>query len=1786
MKNRNKFKKLSAGFLAILISITININPIATICGAIVDSGIVDKFGNIKDHLIYMAMESPRNVKADEVDEGEETPGSNVTIEFSCDASSAINTLMGSGNVTMTNINNTLGGVQSSLNNLNTAVSNVDSSIKDVNTSVNNVNASIGNLNTNVINGFTTISGYIDELEADNDIIIEDLEAIINQLGYDKVKGGHGSVAADLASIDQKLTQINNTIKDQQHKYRVAHLYSLNNKFQNSLYRPTTNDIPYVKDFATVAGSFANVYTGYWDTAVSSVADSSKWWRKVVKHADSNEYVYQYDRYAEVLGDDIIIRAEGIVPQKNVFFGATDTLKGLSGMNSFAGDVSNISVITDLVQQTMPEEEITWLDAVTVLYKALGQEQYTYQTFMSKNPSITPETSPAFQNLSNPIPNEDGTYNGHDFYFFVTRSNVITSAYAGDTEAKQNNVYWTKALRDGFVSGGEDLMYENILMSDFYILAQDMMIAYGEPHINDDEIKALLQVYGSEYPVQLGYQVADAWAYLKVRGCLDVTAYPSDAVTRDNLLDIATRVKDKTFRSDYKVINVVLDLSDLFRDNGYYPVYDLSVTTDKFQSTVTYNYKEMTYYDYLIPIVADKSLGTVGELRAYSEPKRSDSKLIKGFKYAANVTVGGHEFYDIQIPKDYSGNIYLAKTDYDNGATVNGEVDFICIPSDVLGGGIFVTLKDIDKDKISFVGKEEQDIIPFSTYNNTDAIVPMSDYLRAGEAERPKAETISANATTLETILFSLEKWTSPMTANAADAFNITTNGAITNVKISYMHSAIGVGLTPGSGTVNLGTLNGNKEESLLKDELGLDVAIDNVYRATREPLASLSRIALLEHMSIKDYVKYTPRGLSSFFDYTDTNYGMDSNTSERYAIDAMEKSSTGNVRKFLMTDNFKQYYWQGYGETSPSIKALDRGLLVAYVEGLIPTKIYSNVFRFPDTGPINSKPTYKYSLINPDYYMNGVNDNRDSWKEYLGRYETEDNLNTLRSWLTDVYISNVNFGGVGESSWISFNTTKPDETIAKFGIEANKTTSSSGMDTNDVTLKMNADLTSSAIMRKDQQILLSWSDLVDAEYIIPDVTKDQPKQQSDGSYYFFTKQGQVKVNDIQHTIQIGTTLYDLSRSDGNSPRLIYIDTEQNNEMYLDYRCVLGIVRQAVTYEEGTAEYTVCSLGSGTQVVYDLGSRGVESDGFSQSEHKAYNFPEIKEKDFGGNLMANIDGYEVNLIKHTMYDTIEVDGKGSYWDTNSISRLNMASFVPTANWIVVVDDGGDEPVGKIFIYYPKEPFEVGFAETSTTVSESDGTITISGLQQVEEQQAERLYAYSDWEDKVKNASAMYSKKNADLTNVIKSAYGQDFSTYKWWQEMSANAIAELYSMTGTYYVSPDYVVRSVDISHCNIASSTLYAVNDGKPYTDKLLSNEAGVMYWVDNIGYVYNMPTIEDFTLKKYFQGEYLIPLAIDTTSVIDGTQKIVNYNMPSYGNYYYENTHDTWTVSNSKIPYGYALSSKEGVIHYKSFNSIITDISLPHKGDKNTSTLVPPIDISTFTPAPSGIYSFFGRNLAERTTIGGMTDYVSMANSIYYGTNQMIVSNSQNETSDKDITLFGNNYNPVQMNTATIGYRVLHTTKKDTIIVVPTNLAMANSEGIGSVDIDDFSPNAIEDFLSKIGTNSLIDAIDNGASWLILIAFNVLPIIGIVLMTILIGLSFTSDVKIVRLICEKTFDPIRLLTLGGRDINTWKWKKVLFPCTMLYLAFALFLNGNLIRIVMWSAKWIGVLEKWIKTL
>jgi hypothetical protein len=97
------------------------------------------------------------------------------------------------------------------------------------------------------------------------------------------------------------------------------------------------------------------------------------------------------------------------------------------------------------------------------------------------------------------------------------------------------------------------------------------------------------------------------------------------------------------------------------------------------------------------------------------------------------------------------------------------------------------------------------------------------------------------------------------------------------------------------------------------------------------------------------------------------------------------------------------------------------------------------------------------------------------------------------------------------------------------------------------------------------------------------------------------------------------------------------------------------------------------------------------------------------------------------------------------------------------------------------------------------------------------------------------------------------------------------------------------------------------------------------------------------------------------------------------------------------------------------------------------------------------------------------------------------------------------------------------------------------------------------------------------------VVFVFKVLPIIGVILMTILVGLAFLGDNKLVKEICEKTVDPVKILTFGRQTIETWKWQKVLLPCILLYVLFALFLNGNIIRIIMWFASLGGSAVNWV---
>ena len=146
-----KTKRRVAGFLCMLLCLTLNANPLAVICGAVADSGIVDRFVNLKNNLVYIAENGNpyMTVKADG------TTGSvGSSYSFSCDASSAIDKVMGSGNITLTDLNSKAGEIKTAINSVNTTTEIAG----------NNTVNQIKTLDENMQAQFTIVNGKLDDI--------------------------------------------------------------------------------------------------------------------------------------------------------------------------------------------------------------------------------------------------------------------------------------------------------------------------------------------------------------------------------------------------------------------------------------------------------------------------------------------------------------------------------------------------------------------------------------------------------------------------------------------------------------------------------------------------------------------------------------------------------------------------------------------------------------------------------------------------------------------------------------------------------------------------------------------------------------------------------------------------------------------------------------------------------------------------------------------------------------------------------------------------------------------------------------------------------------------------------------------------------------------------------------------------------------------------------------------------------------------------------------------------------------------------------------------------------------------------------------------------------------------------------------------------------------------------------------------------------------------------------------------------------------------------------------
>ena len=1806
-----KRKRRVAGFLCMLLCFTLNANPLAVICGAVADSGVVDRFINLKNNLIYIA-ENGNPYTSVQAAEGDSSVGTSYS--FSCDASDAIDTVMGSGDITLTDLNSKAGEIKDAINEVNKSVGD---------TGENTVNQ-IKTLDENMQTQFTIVNGKLDD-------IIEEL----------------GDVNTKLATISEQLAAINKNIDDMQHNYRVAHLYSLNNTYDNCLWKPQSEDIPYVKDFATVTGQFANVYTGYWDTGVSTLNNPGN---LVTKRAQ------------EILGYDIIVRAEGLILQKNLQnVNAQTAASGLSGKNqSYIATNDSTNATNSIVtyyQEMMPEDQITWIDAVTTLYRALGQEQISYQSFMSADSGITPETSPAYQGLSNPVPDANGKYAGFDFYMFLTRANVISKdislsgatseevdkTLSNNSQAKVNYIYWQKALNGGFIpSKYINSAREPITFSEFFKLASSMMQAYGEPVMNDDELKALLQVYGTHYPIQLGTDIADAWAYMAARGILDFSEYTEGQesllynitytgyITRDQLLTMCMRIKDTDSRTDYKKIEVVLDLSDVMKEDYYYPVYDMKISNGEFATNTEYDHKAATSYDYLIRKTSEMTLGDIGTPLVFSEKTDDTAKRIANAT-ASSSTVklsDGSEWYHVSLPKSYTGNAYVAMHVEGNAKVSNNTVVYIEIPSEALGGGYF--------SKYSISGDTATVSTDGSGYLLFDKMVEYAtrkctDYARAGE-DKPNGKTAASNATVLEYLSAKIDEYTTPMEVYASTNTKEAQSYYNSTLHISYYKEDVTMfGETQksiqeefnsdGSPKTTVG-VNGLETEnelshytyseepfysasSYMKGSGQCDSEFKvRVNYAVNQDRLLLNRLCTLYNYSLE---MWNPEDAMDSFDVvtkdtmlngstikTGLRWYLDNDTFIGYDAGGWNYwTALNNDGRTISTKLYDGSIASGNASEKGDLKVPFNAMVTQFLFGLNPGKQAADV-TFTKSGHSNQDRVTltwsdKYNTKKtPEYksFIDGVYDSVFT--------ESQDKI------ISDLYEKGII--GATSTAQTQYTVIGKEDALKSFSemivSDELKNSGASSVSGTDEGLSIDTSIATSTIMDRNQQILISWEDMCKSGFIVNTGSYAQPNMQSNGAYYFMTKEGQVIVNDTQHTIQIGNTLYDMMSANGTAPKLVYIDNEQDNMMYFDYRCVMGVVASQFTINDGKTQEFQSHLGVGNTVVYDLQSNGATSDYFNTISVRCYNYPETPNVTDSKPVTSN-QGYSVQLIKSTLYDALDLEDGQPYWDSDEISRLKLTSFMPTANYLCFIKDNEDGPVGELFVYYLRTAFEDGF------VDKGSDTLLFP------EAPLDADTRWSDVSSKVDEAARSYSTTSG-LASELENTYGYSPSddSAPWYIKMTYDAIADLCSYTGRYYFSEDYVIRRFDMTDLSISNCYGWNVEDANGEKNvEMTARDAGAIYWVDSIGYIYNLPTVDEFTLKDYLEGKYLLPLAVDKSNTSNPI--ITNYNLNYYGNS--QSFSDNKKVEGEWLPWGATLSPNADQPYIRIDNQSykgITDVAKDGAvyTDENEQTYVLPFTVQSdssahnyssasegenkngpqyFIPAPVGIYTRFGANALETMTVNDMTRYVTDAAKVYYGSSQIKLNTSDSQTTSKLFSFVSTSYNPISLDGGVKAYRVFRSAESgDVLVISPSNVMAEAGAGVGEVEIDDYFTNPLEDWLDGLGTNSLITKIDTGASFLIIFAFQVLPLIGIIVMTILIGLSFIGSIKIVQILFDKTIDPIRILTLGLRDVHTWYWRDVLKPCILLYLAFALFLNGNVIRLIMWGAEWFGTIMKWFRNL
>lgn len=1724
--SKKRFKKALSTLLIVFLCVTMNINPLATIGGALVEIGLIDRASTIGENLL--AMSSGRYYHAFAASEDPLAGAENSSCSCA-DYSDVLERIR----------RNTQG-----TNEDTTEIKGYDKKILD---------------HTKTIDDTTKA-------------ILKDTDYIIKQLGYDP-----DAVTVKPTNVMESFERVSDQLDQLSHEYRVANIKSLNNEFTGALWKPKYDDIPNLTSFCEVTGGFANTYSGYWDLTMSDV---------IVPNLPA-------DFALEELGYDAILRAEGIVPVeleieigKGADKSKVSIIPGGHPSNAGAGvdyagevvvydqngdidltyndwgqitdsyDVSELiptSEMMKLMQITIPANDITYLDAVTVLYKALGQEQTTLQGLYSRDPNLEVESSPLAKSLPGVVDN----WEGYNYYVFATRSNPIS--YDLDAgEVNYNYTYWRKAVNSGVVN--YKLRDEPISAIDFCTLAMKMMIAFGEPEMTDNEIYTLLQVYGSYYPIQLGENCADAWAYLKARGIITDNNFPelyTASLTREQLLDMCARIKNPDLRATYKNIQLAITLDDVAVDRGIYPYYDFNFDRNgQTYVTTTIDYTAMDTWEYLFPMTTDVNLGYGGVGGVYMDEDLSvpvGGAMYQGMIKLHESNGSQHYYYVVSLPKEYKGNAYFAFKDMDDPKRVMGTVKAVEFNPQYMTGGIW-TQYVITGTSANYIGELDSEDIDgiatladstegvnhwsFATMPNNMDLIWYNDNVRS-DMEKPEQIEVARISGPDEYLAAFWNKLTEPMVAYAAPPSQpvVTKKWSIKRNSSNSNQHRQGWFVDQDGHELNLvGTY--------LKEEKGVVLSTGEVFfyqdgnTSIERAYGSAAAVAVARGATCSDFDigAVVAKARANGGGIHDTNA-----INSTWCLSGMLSRYSGGTDTTLWEDCFSQLGTTGgdfQGKHFPALYYLASNGVKAQAKGGTPSAQMSERAIINSLRTTSSLDTKILNELNTIYTKSNALIVQPLGHDGCFEFSSSDtdNVNRFDQLLSQLVSSddNLAYKGAGESGLSNFDLDKTLQT--------------------------------SILMGSEGQVYVAWSDMVKygiAKSTEKDGLPDLPDM--DDVFEFYTNSGVVRVDNQNKIIQIGTQIYTFSYQDAEkqSQIMLVVADDAGKELYFDIRCITGISNaNGYTLDAGKATRVEKSIGAGSYVTYKLNDAGVFDDGTMKTiQTNTYTFGDLPSVNPGA--LANSNSI-TNLIQYTLYDGQESgDGTFTYWDDSSpkATRMTLNSTIPVANWIFVTSDTDGSYGGRLYVFYLAKAFEEGF------VNDVGGSLQKPTVNSVHKS----YWTGGAYQDALANINVKWPNF-PNFEKTFNDIYDGKVMTYSnEWLDMTKCALANLVSDTGVLWTSPYYYCRMFDYTNSSASNATVETdMRVDKLEKDDSAANDPGSVYFLDFLGFVYNMPYTDDFTLEDYYAGKYPLPLAYNKSSTV------VNYNLNYYGA----------DIKGTDVPLGYDLTSY-GFVHYKDknpFNDRIYDLSYAPT-DKTQKAQQPPFDRETFICAPSAVYAKYGlfNNIQYDYKLAAISSSMTDVNDFFLGSRRVVMSGTgSTDAQTRNWVIGSNNFQPIALGSKLYaelvhkymakpkGQRNGYVIRTEDI----TGVNLSTTETVTTLGLT--TPDLTWE--GKQGILNILNMVDKGTNWWIWICFTLAPMICVILMTILIGMSFLTDSKIWLGFCDRFFDPVRILTFGARDSHTWHWKKVLVPCLITYIAFALLCNANILKII------IFVVDGWMK--